>query len=198
MTRSKPRVTVLLVALGLLAACDGRGPTTPSALPVPGSRTPALPIRTGVYTLTVSSDPSATGFQQAACVGFPADLLQRTYDATISRSPFAPAEDRFWVELSSPTMTKPPGATCFPSAAFPVARGCFAFDVIGQLVRFEFQNGWGWDWVEEWPGFRYLTIEGYSTSEPVTLTETSITMPFAGSFEYCELKSAMGGNFNCF
>ena len=103
------------------------------------------------------------------------------------------------VELASPTMTKPPGATCFTSAALPVVRGCFAFKVVDQLVRFELQNGWGWDWVEEWPGFRYLIIEGYApTSEPVTLTDTSITMPFAGSFEYCELKSAMGGNFNCF
>jgi hypothetical protein len=197
MTRRKPVVTVLLVAIGLWAACDGRGPTTPSASPS-SSTEPALKVTTGAYTLTVISDPSATGYQRADCAGFPADLLRRTYDASVGRSPYAPMEDKFWVVFSSPTITNPPGASCFLSATFPVARGCFAFDVVGQLVRFELQNGWGWDWIEEWPGFRYLTIEGYSTSEAASSTETSLTMPFNGSFEYCELKSAMVGNASCY
>jgi hypothetical protein len=197
MISSKSGLSVfLLVTAFSAAACADRGPTTPSASPSSSTK-PALQVTPGAYTLTVVSDPSATGHQRAECAGFPADLLRRTYDASVGRSPYAPTEDEYWVVFSSPTITNPPGASCFVSAAFPVARGCFAFEVVGQLVRFELQNGWGWDWVEEWPGFRYLTIEGYSGSEPARTTETSLTMPFDGSFEYCELKSAMVGNANC-
>jgi hypothetical protein len=160
---------------------------------------PAVPITPGSYTLTVRSDLStAVGNQRASCTGFPADLLRRTYEATITVSPFVRADDYFLVELSSPSMTKPPAASCATSAAVPVVRGCFSFHVAGPFVGFEIQNGWGWDWVEEWPEFRYLTIEGYApTSEPATSSETSTTIPFAGTFEYCELKSASGGNFAC-
>jgi hypothetical protein len=90
-------------------------------------------------------------------------------------------------------MTRPPGATCRRSAASPIVRGCFAFRVAGQFVGFEIQNSWGWDWIEEWPGFRYLMIEGTApTSEPATATGSSITIPFFGGFEYCQLKSALG------
>jgi hypothetical protein len=163
------------------------------------TRESAVPITPGSYTLTVRSDPStAAGNQRASCAGFPADLLRRTYEATITVSPFVRADDYFLVELSSPTMIKPPGATCATNAAVPVVRGCFSFHVAGPFVGFEIENGWGWDWVEEWPGFRYLTVEGYApTGEPATSNETSTTIPFAGTFDYCELKSALGGNSVC-
>jgi len=152
----------------------------------------ALPITLGSYTLTVTSDRStATGSQRASCTGFPADLLSRTYEASISIS--SPHE--FLVELASPTLANSPGATCGgPSPR----RGCFWFHVAGQFVGFEIENGWGRDWIEEWPGFKYLTIWGTApTSEPATSTETSITIPFSGTFEYCELKSGLGGNSWC-
>ena len=160
---------------------------------------PAVPITLGSYTLTVRSDLStAVGNPLASCTGFPGELLRRTYDASITVNPFVRADEYFLMELSSPTMTKPPGATCATSATSPVVRGCFSFHVAGPFVGFEIQNGWGWDWVEEWPGFRYLTIEGYApTSEPATSTETSTTIPFSGTFDYCELKSALNGNSVC-
>jgi hypothetical protein len=70
--------------------------------------------------------------------------------------------------------------------------------VAGQFVGFETQNGWGWDWIEEFPGFRYLTIEGFAQGDqPATSTESSITIPFWGAFEYCQLKSPLGGAYVC-
>ena len=155
---------------------------------------PALPITPGSYTLTVTSDRStATGSQRASCTGFPADLLSRTYEASISI--WSPPTDDFLVEFASPTLTNSPGATCRGPATSP-RRGCFTFRVAGQFVGFEIENGWGWDWIEELPGFhQYLTIGGTApTSEPATSTETSITIPFSGTFEYCELKSNLGGH----
>ncbi len=158
---------------------------------------PALPITPGSYTLTVTSDRStATGNQQASCTGFPADLLSRTYEASISI--WSPPPDDFLVEFASPTLTNSPGATCRGSLN-SIVRGCFWFHMAGQFVGFEIENGWGRDWIEELPGFKYLTIGGTApTSEPATSTETSITIPFSGTFEYCELKSGLGGNSYCY
>ena len=159
---------------------------------------PELPITPGSYTLTVTSDLStATGSQRASCTGFPADLLSRTFEASISIWSPPPTHD-FLVELASPTLTNSPGATC-RGPATSIVRGCFALRVAGQFVGFGLENGWGRDWIEELPGFRYLTIEGGApTSEPATSTETSITIPFWGTFEYCELKSGLGGNSYCY
>ena len=112
---------------------------------------------------------------------------------------FPSGDTQFEVELASPTINKPQGSVgCHTSAAFPVIRGCFSFRVAGQFMGFEIENGWGWDWIEEWPGFRYLTISGYApTSEPATSTESSITVPFWGTFQYCELKAPLGSNSYC-
>lgn len=159
---------------------------------------PTQPFQAGSYTLTVASDATtATGFQGVPCAGFPPDLLRRTYDASISARSY-PGADNFLVDLTSPQMTKPPGATCVTSAAFPVVRGCFVLDVRGRFVGFSLENGWGWDWIEEWPGFRYLTISGYApTSEAATFTETTTTVPFWGSFEYCVLRSPLDPHSSC-
>jgi Carboxypeptidase regulatory-like domain len=156
---------------------------------------PALSITPGSYTLTVTSDLStATAYNGVACAGFPADLLSRTYQASISVWSPPPDAYDFLVDFASPTMTKPPGVTC-RGRTTPVVRGCFAFSVAGSFVGFEIQNSWGWDWIEELPGFRYLMIEGTApTSEPATATETSITIPFSGTFDYCQLKSGLNGS----
>ena len=159
---------------------------------------PPLSITPGAYTLTVTSDLSAaTGTQSASCEGFPADLLRRTYDASISIRPRTGGDD-FVVALASPTLTNPPGVTCLGNPN-PVIRGCFSFQRAGQFVGFEIENGWGWDWIEEWPGFRYLTIQGLApTSEPVMSTDTSMTIPFWGTFEYCQLKSPLNHYSSCY
>jgi hypothetical protein len=188
-------------AVRLRASRDGFEPSTIAAEWLPSAslqtidltlRTlgPALPLVPGSYTLTVTSDLStATSGYRVPCEGFPADLRRRTYEASITPS----TNEYFVADLASPTMTKPPGVTCRLSAASPSVRGCFAFRVAGQFVGFEIQNSWGWDWIEEWPGFRYLMIQGTApTSEPATATESSITIPFFGGFEYCQLKSALG------
>jgi carboxypeptidase family protein len=197
-------------AVRLRASRDGFEPATITAEWQPSIRLqtidfvlralePPLPITPGSYTLTVTTDRStATDNNGGSCADFPADLLKRSYEALISN--WSPAADKndFLVELASPTLTKPPGATCRLSAASPVVRGCFTFRVAGQFVGFELQNSWGWDWIEEWPGFRYLMIEGTApTSDPATLTDTSVTIPFWGTFEYCQLKSGLGQNSSC-
>ena len=64
-----------------------------------------LEIEPGAYTMTLISDPSASGWGGADCAGFPPDLLRRTYEASISP---ATQFDGFLVRFTSPTLIKLP------------------------------------------------------------------------------------------
>ena len=69
--------------------------------------------------------------------------------------------------------------------------GLFGFGVAGRVVGFE----WDDSLTEEFPGFRYLNIGGTApTTEPAIAAGSSVSIPFYGSFAYCQLKSAGGYN----
>jgi hypothetical protein len=141
---------------------------------------PPLAIVPGAYTMTLISDPSATGWFGVGCAGFPPELLRRTYDATI-----APATqvEGFVVRYTNPTLLTLPG---------PFGFG-FTFTQAGQFIGFELEVGFGSGPTELLSEHRYLTVSGVApTSEPATLTENSLMIPFWATFEYCQLTSPMG------
>ena len=145
---------------------------------------PPLPIVPGEYTLTFISDPTGTGWFGATCPGFPPEFLSRTYEATIAR---ASLSDRLEVRFRSATLVKVPG---------PFEFG-FSITQAGHFVGFELEIGFNGP-TEELPGNRYVNISGSApTAEPATLTDDSLTIPFWGTFEYCQLSSPMGGYHSC-
>jgi hypothetical protein len=138
---------------------------------------PSLAIATGRYRLTVTSDRSAPD-----CADFPTELTSRTYEGNIRRSSRAGVDYDFVISPGLPTVTRP--------------YGNFSFGVAGSFV--------GWDEIddnvffEEFPGFRYLMIYGQApTTEPAMSSESSLTIPFNGTFRYCELKMPLGGYNDC-
>jgi hypothetical protein len=147
---------------------------------------PALPIALGSYTLTFISDRStATGREHASCTGFPADLRRRSYEASISK---ATTFDGFEVRFAGPTLMKDPGNFGFG----------FHLSVAGEFVGVELENGFGSGPTEAFPEFRYLMIAGTApTSEPATSTESSLTIPFWGEFQYCQLTSGLAPANSC-
>lgn len=147
---------------------------------------PDLPIVPGLYTLTFISDLSAAvGHNGVPCTGFPAELLRRTYEASISR---ATTFDGFEVRFAGPTLIKYPGDFGFG----------FYLTLAGPFVGVELESGFGTGPTEVFPDFRYLMIGGGApTSEPATVTESSITIPFWGTFAYCRLNSDLWPANHC-
>jgi hypothetical protein len=146
---------------------------------------PPLAIVPGTYTMMLISDPLATGWFGATCSGFPPELLRRTYEATLSP---ATLFEGFEVRFTSPTLITLPG---------PFGFG-FALSQAGAFVGFELELGFGSGPTEALSDHRYLTVSGVApTSEPATLTDHSVTIPFSGTFEYCQLTAPMGGYNAC-
>jgi hypothetical protein len=147
---------------------------------------PDLPIVPGPYTVTFVSDRStAVGHYGVPCTGFPADLLQRTYEASISQ---ATRFHGFEVRFAGPALQK-----------FPFDFG-WGFGLIpaGPFVGVELESGFGSGPTEVYPDFRYLMIGGVApTSEPAIVTESSITIPFWGTFSYCRLNSDLSPANHC-
>jgi hypothetical protein len=114
----------------------------------------------------------------APCAGFPADMASRSYNATITASPHTPI-DRI-LSLQAPTV--------FSNSQ---VRLSIAERFIGFEIDFPF--------TEEFTGFRYLNIIGNApTQEPVTVSDTDVSIPFSALFQYCELKAqARLGWENC-
>ena len=140
---------------------------------------PSLAIALGAYTMTVISDPSASGWAGAPCAGFPPEFRSRAYDATISRSSQSEA---FQVSLASPTLLKLPAPFKFG----------FDFTQAANFVGFELELGFNGP-IEELSDYRYVTVSGNApTAEPARSTEQSLTIPFWGTFEYCQLTSPKG------
>ena len=146
---------------------------------------PPLEIAPGAYTMALISDPGATGWFGATCSGFPADLLRRTYEASISP---ATLFEGLLVQFTSPTLIAVPA---------PFGFG-FAFKQAGHFVGFELELGFGSGPTEELSDYRYVTISGTApTAEPARLTGQSLIIPFWGTFEYCRLTAALGGYNAC-
>lgn len=134
---------------------------------------PPIGLEPGNYTLTFAIDlATARGHNpKAPCEGFPADLASRTHRVTIVESPGLTSAYNRLVRLDPE----------------PVQwRNLFGFAVAGGLV------GSAWDEMsfEELPGSRYIRIGGGEHAvEAATLMGTTISVPFAGTFEYCQTRS---------
>jgi hypothetical protein len=167
----------------LQVAADGFKPTTYTAqwrAPINRSievirleslNRPAWTLDPGDYTATISMDLSTAHDlgPLPPCAGFPADMASRTYNATITATPDAPI-DRM-LSLQAPTV--------FSNSQ---VRLSIAERVIGFEMEYPF--------TEEFPGFRYLNIMGTApTEDPVTVSDTAVSIPFSALFQYCELNS---------
>ena len=142
---------------------------------------PAYEIEPGPYTLTITNDLATAIGRTAPCEGFPTDLTTRTFEGTIQVS-------------TSPTYAYLFEALPTNNPTLKQYTGRLALGVAGQFIGFQSDDAL---FSEELPGFRYLQILGSApTSEPATLTGTSITVPFLGDFWYCQTTAASNYN-NC-
>ena len=131
-----------------------------------------VPLDPGDYTVMFSFNlPTARDAGHLPpCAGFPADAAKRTFNATVTESPYPDLFDRL-VTLEGPTVSR--------NAQFALA--------IGQRsVSFgEMEN----PITEEMPGFRYVNAQfGQRVpDEPVTVADGKVSVPATGFFQYCEL-----------
>lgn len=140
---------------------------------------PTLGLEPGSYTLTISIDlkTATTWMPQAPCAGFPVELASRTYRATVTEATSSLPNYNRLVSADDPTLTWPL---------------LFAFGVAGRFVGFE----WDDPLTEALPEFRNLRIGGAApTTEPAVADGASVSIPFHGSFEYCQTRS--GHNNSC-
>jgi len=181
-------------AVTLRASRDGFIPitTTTAWSPNPNERTrvilkpvePSQEILPGAYTMTLISDPSASGWFGATCAGFPPELRRRSYEATIAPST---QFEGFQVRFTSPTLISLPG----PGFGFALTQAA-------KFVGFELELGFGTGPTEQLSEHRYVTVLGSApTAEPARSTEQSLTIPFWGTFEYCQLSAPLGGYNAC-
>ena len=153
---------------------------------------PPIGLEPGAYTLSVALDLSAaTSVGQESCSGFPEELASRTYQTSISISP-SPNPYKFdrLVNTEQPTLhgidTWAPGGT---------SRSLFSLAVVGPFVAFDMDEQ---GILEEFPGLRYLDIVGISsTTEPATVSGSSISVRMNASFSYCELTAPLGTDGYC-
>jgi hypothetical protein len=180
---------VVCACLVFTAACE-RSPAGPDSTvqthlnpaAVPPHLNPAVvPLDPGDYTATISMDLSTAHDLGtiAPCAGFPADMASRSYNATITAG--SGAYDRI-LSFQAPTV--------FSNAQVGLSR---AERFIGFEMDFPF--------TEEFTGFRYLNIMGGAptpTQEPVTVSDTGVSIPIFALFQYCELQAqARRGWENC-
>jgi hypothetical protein len=138
-------------------------------------------LEPGAYTVTFSMDPAAARDfgTLPACAGFPAELMSRSYNATIAQSSHTGADRALSLD----------GLTVFSNSEFDLLIG-------GQFVGFEIES----PFTAVLPGFRYLNIIGHAPTDqqPATVSGAAVTVPFSALFQYCELKSpATRGWENC-
>ncbi len=131
----------------------------------------------GEYTVTLVADSACAG-------GLPEGARERTYPATISPStyPGAPPQTQFDVTLTG--------------APFLAGYGSFYLGVAGDYVAI-FVGDHGPLVVEQLAPNTYLALDGWTGVSVEGPSVSTISAPFQGSFEYCELKSAMGSYYDC-
>lgn len=140
---------------------------------------PPIGLDPGAYTLTIAIDlaTASTFIPQAPCAGFPIQFASRSYRATIAEVS-SPADHRY-VSADDPTL----------DWSYP-----FVFGIVGRFVGFDWDDAL----TEAFPGFRYLDIQGTApTTEPAIASGSSVSIPFNGSFTYCQLKHARGIYNHC-
>jgi len=131
-----------------------------------------VPLDPGNYTVAFSFDfASARDLGPLpACAGFPADAAKRTFNATVTQSPYPDWSDRL-VTLEGPTV--------FANAQIGLAIGPRSVS-FGQMEN---------PFTEQMPGFRYLNAQfgPLVPDEPATVSDGKISVPATGFFQYCEL-----------
>jgi len=141
---------------------------------------PLLDIEPGNYTVTVTADRTTSYDGAAACSGFPDAFLTRSYTATIASQPTHPRS----FLIVTLQLNNPPTSMSF------------GVGIAGNAVGFTIDGPPIWEILSS---YSYLDIEGSAPTDVLaTSTGSEISIPFAGSFEYCALKSPMGIQSNCF
>jgi len=153
------------------ALTDGRG----YASFLLTSLAPPVPVA-GNYTLTITADP--------ACVAFPDDLRTRSFAATVTAggNSRAPANTSFTGYVT--------GAQFAPYA------NTFWIGVSGDYVAIS-TAGEGPSLVEQVGPNKYVAFWGEASLSVGPAGVSTISAPFKGSIEYCELKSAVGSYYDC-
>ena len=148
-----------------------------------------LPIglEPGTYTLAVTVDlATARDWKErpdTTCAGFPVALASRSYRAEIKEAP-RPGHYTHSVTAEDPTLRW---------------RDLFMFFVAGSHVGFEMEGGVNAGIYEDFPGFRYLEIGGFTKrTQPAVREGSSVSVPFEGAISYCHLKSPRGANEDCY
>jgi hypothetical protein len=154
---------------------------------------PPIGLEPGAYTLSVGFDPAAaTPVAGASCSGFPEELAARSYQTSIGTipSPYVYKFDRV-INSEEPTLH---GSNSWVPGG--VSRFLFSFAVVGPFVGFDMDEQ---GLLEEFPGLRYLNIQGISsTTEAATVSGTSISVRMnAVYFSYCELTAPLGADAYC-
>ena len=131
----------------------------------------------GSYTLTITAD--------SACASLPDDVRTRTYPATITAvadSTAVPANTRF-----NGTVT---------AGQFAPYANLFFVGVFGNDVTIS-TEGEGPTIVEEVGPNRYVAFYGEASATVGPDGLTAISVPFAGTIEYCELAGPIGPYYDC-
>jgi hypothetical protein len=140
-----------------------------------GSVTPPVAIG-GSYTLTITAD--------SACTTLPDDVRTRTYRAAVIAA----------------TNTRAPTGTSFngtvAGAQFAPYANLFWVGVFGDYVSTS-TIGEGPSIVEQVGPNRYIAFMGEAGLSVGSASTSTISAPFKGTIEYCELKSAIGQYYDC-
>src|SRR5262249_811309 len=130
----------------------------------------------GNYTLTITAD--------SACTTLPDDVRTRTYAATVTAS-------------SASTV---PVDTFFTGTViggkFAPYGNAFWIGVAGDYLGIS-TNGDGPGIVEEIGTNRYVAYAIDASASGVTSNPSTISAPFTGVIEYCELKAPIGQYYDC-
>ena len=139
------------------------------------SVTPPVAVA-GNYTLTISADP--------ACTALPGDVRTRTYQAAVSVNTYGgnTAGTSFHGVVT--------GAQFAPNA------NLFFVGVFGDYVNTS-TIGEGPSIVEQVGPNRYVAFSGEAGLSVGPAGTATISAPFKGTIEYCELKSAIGRYYDC-
>ncbi len=131
----------------------------------------------GDYTLTFIAD--------SACADLPAAARTRTYLATIAldAKPNTPVNTWFNVAVSG--------------APFLGRFNSFGIGVAGDYLGFWLHGGHDPPLVEQLAPNAYLAFSGNAAASVGSSGAATISTPFQGWIEYCELKSPMGATYNC-
>jgi hypothetical protein len=139
------------------------------------SLSPPVPV-VGNYTLTISAD--------STCAALPDEERTRTYAATVT----AVSNSR------TPANTRFDGAVT--GGQFVPFANIFFVGVFGDYVAIS-TEGEGPSIVEQVGPNRYVAFYGGASVSVGPAGISTISAPFKGSIEYCELKSAIGQYYDC-